>query len=230
LLGLFDKDVAEPMIFDYPQLYNTGHTNSYFNLKTFFGWMLNSIYHSLFAVLLAFFVYSTAVPDDTGKTVGLWYVGTIIYTCVVLLVTLKLALELRRWTMWHHLGIWGSLLAYAVWVLVWHSVGALHFFSLGDEVFLEIFHILPSPLFYLTVVLLVIGALLRDFTWKFFSRYHQPRPYHIVQEVEIEQRKSFSEITTRQKNSFFTGYGFSADQDAHLSQMLKRGHGKKHLS
>jgi hypothetical protein len=53
----------------------------------------------------------------------MWALGTTIYTCVVLSVNLEAAMIINYWTWIHHLCIWGSILLWFIFLLVW---GAVH--------------------------------------------------------------------------------------------------------
>lgn len=46
--------------------------------------------------------------------------------------------------------------------------------------------------FWLLVLISPPIVLLRDFTWKYYKRLYRPRPYHIVQEIEMLARRSRS--------------------------------------
>ncbi|KAL6053235.1 P-type phospholipid transporter, variant 2 [Balamuthia mandrillaris] len=186
IIGLFDKDVHERMALQFPQLYSEGRRNIHFNIKVFLGWLINSIYHSLLIFIITVVMYweNGGAMTWVGQSQGLYSMGVLMYTAVVLVVTGKLALETRSWTWLHHTALWGSLLVYFVFLVVWHSIDALHFASLGDDVYFVIYRLLEQPMFYLATFLIVVVALLRDFTWKYISRAMLPRGSHIVQEVQ----------------------------------------------
>jgi len=43
-----------------------------------------------------------------GKDSGLFFMGTVQHFCMVMVVTAKIALETRYWTVWTFLGVFGS--------------------------------------------------------------------------------------------------------------------------
>lgn len=49
-----------------------------------------------------------------------------------------------------------------------------------------------SALFWFTALLIPIVCLLRDFIWKFYQRQFMPQEYHIVQELQREEKYSLS--------------------------------------
>ncbi len=82
----------------------------------FLGWLANSVFHSMVAVLFPLLAFRDDIGDHTGQSLGVWYkffpllqmiililtesahnryIGSLIYTVVIILVTLKLVLEIR---------------------------------------------------------------------------------------------------------------------------------------
>jgi magnesium-transporting ATPase (P-type) len=112
----------------YPGLYATSRQRTQFNILVFLGWLVNSVFHSVVVVVVIALIHDQGIGDATGKNQGLWcvnglsprasaehmmltvtgrthrYMGSLSYTAVLLLVTAKLALEIRSWTYLHHLG------------------------------------------------------------------------------------------------------------------------------
>jgi hypothetical protein len=46
------------------------------------------------------------------KTHGLWFVSTVVFSCIVALSTFRLLLEMSNVTVLHHAVLWGSMLVY----------------------------------------------------------------------------------------------------------------------
>ena len=46
-IGLFDQPVSARMLERYPQLYILGQQGEFFNVKIFWGWTVNAIFHSV---------------------------------------------------------------------------------------------------------------------------------------------------------------------------------------
>ncbi|CAI2165578.1 13647_t:CDS:2 [Funneliformis geosporum] len=107
VIGIFEQDLNRKTLIGVPELYRTmGQLNSAFNLKIFFSWMCAGIYHAFVIVLMPFFLHETFIHYEV-KAVGspqLYELGLIAYTCVVFVVTLKVAyLECHNCTYVTHL-------------------------------------------------------------------------------------------------------------------------------
>jgi phospholipid-translocating ATPase len=53
------------------------------------------------------------VPLTNGQMADMWFVSTIVFSCMLTVVSLQLAFETRYWTILHHLAMWGSI---ALWL------------------------------------------------------------------------------------------------------------------
>jgi len=184
----------------HPSLYRSGQRNIFFCLSGFFGWFVTSIYHSLLIYfLVALGIYSDPVLSR-GCDSGLYLLGTVIYCCVFITVTGKIALMSTYWTVWNHVLLWGSLIIYFVMVIF---CGSFFFASFSDAADLyEIStRLLTTGQFYFTVLLVPFTCLLRDIAWRFYQRTFTPLEYHLVQDVAQE---NFSPLE-KWKTGFFQG-------------------------
>ncbi|KAJ2832735.1 putative aminophospholipid-translocase, partial [Coemansia sp. 'formosensis'] len=106
---VLDRDVTEDIALLYPELYadlTKGRSLSY---KTFFSWLLISIYQGGALMLLAAWLFDTEFI----------HVVSIAFTGLVLNELLMVALEIRTWHRWMAWSILGSLAIYvaSIWVL-----------------------------------------------------------------------------------------------------------------
>lgn len=207
-VGVFDKDVTDRMLLEHPQLYQTGIRRYYYNYRVFWGWVANAIYHSFICFWFVALTFRNQQPFGNGQSLDLFSLGSVSFTCVVIVVTLKLGLETRYWTWVNHFTMWGSIIVYAIWLMVYGV-----FFdgtSMGADLYRSVFMLYRAPEYYLVIVFVVVLCLWRDVTWKFFQRTDLPESYHIVQEIQA--------YDTRDRNSnkasarkIYTGYSFSQD-------------------
>ncbi|KAJ2697484.1 putative aminophospholipid-translocase [Coemansia sp. IMI 209128] len=106
---VLDRDVSEDIALLYPELYaelTKGRSLSY---KTFFTWLLISIYQGGALMLIAAWLFDTEFI----------HVVSIAFTGLVLNELLMVALEIRTWHRWMAWSILGSLAVYvaSIWVL-----------------------------------------------------------------------------------------------------------------
>eukprot|EP01114_Cavostelium_apophysatum_P018189 TRINITY_DN5572_c1_g1_i1.p1 TRINITY_DN5572_c1_g1~~TRINITY_DN5572_c1_g1_i1.p1 ORF type:complete len:1114 (-),score=288.91 TRINITY_DN5572_c1_g1_i1:44-3385(-) len=192
--GIFDADVNDRMLDEYPQLYKLGLIGYHFNLRVFAGWIINSIFHSLliFGVPMLTLQHGTLNPN--GETVDLWSSGTIVYSAVLTVVSVKLMLEARRmnWIFLFLLGISGFM--WILWILLYSLFNLLGKSSagLGKDFLLVPYHVIDIAVPWLIVIFTMVLALGRDFSWKYIYRTYMPRSYHVVQ--EIQQGRSLQDL------------------------------------
>lgn len=46
-------------------------------------------------VITVLFIYENTVLDSSGQNLGVWDIGVVIYSCIILTVTVKLCLETK---------------------------------------------------------------------------------------------------------------------------------------
>jgi len=202
--------VDDKMVFEHPQLYKTGPSKYYFNLKVFWGWVLYAIWQSLVLYGFVALTFTNSNTFSNGRVIDLFTMGTVSYSCVVLTVNLKLALEIRFWTWANHVFLWGSILAYAVWLVVYGVFFENPTIDAGADLFYVIFHLVETPLFWFCLIIVPWICLFRDITWKYLLRTNLPQSYHIIQELEMMQ--SVTKIKDFKKTKHYTGYSFSQSE------------------
>uniref|UniRef100_A0A8C1QFH4 Phospholipid-transporting ATPase n=1 Tax=Cyprinus carpio TaxID=7962 RepID=A0A8C1QFH4_CYPCA len=91
---------------------------------------------------------------------GNWTFGTLVFTVLVFTVTLKLALDTHYWTWINHFVIWGSLLFYVIFSLLWG--GIIWPFLNYQRMYYVFMQMLSSGPAWLSIILLIIVSLLPD--------------------------------------------------------------------
>ncbi|XWS69846.1 hypothetical protein CRYUN_Cryun04dG0213300 [Craigia yunnanensis] len=173
-MGVFDQDVSAPFCLKFPLLYQEGVQNVLFSWRRIVSWMFNGFY----SAIIIFFFCSRALEhqafNDAGKTAGREILGGTIYTCIVWVVNLQMALAISYFTVIHHIVIWGTI---AFWYLFQLVYGALppSFSDNAYRVFIEA--LAPAPSYWFTTLLVVIATLIPYFLYsaiqmRFFPMYH----------------------------------------------------------
>eukprot|EP00741_Cyanophora_paradoxa_P007254 tig00001095_g7017.t1 len=182
VFAALDQDVPARCVLRRPRLYELGLRNQVFNPRVFAQWFALGIFHS--AVCFYVPLWSLCKPAAGADGVnhdGIWEHGMVVYTCIILTVTLKVAVETSLWTPLAHVTIWGSI---AVWFLfaVAFSLAYLVFGMMGNVhwVFLRL---LASGPFYVTLLLTLFVAALPDLLLSYLKRTFWPTPVHVVQEM-----------------------------------------------
>ncbi|KAG4403343.1 hypothetical protein GLYMA_01G092900v4 [Glycine max] len=174
-LGVFDQDVSARYCLRFPMLYQEGVQNVLFSWRRIFSWMLNGF----ISAIIIFFFCTKAMEiqafDEKGRTAGRDILGATMYTCVVWVVNLQMAVSISYFTLIQHIFIWGSI---ALWYLFLMVYGALSpsFSGNAYKVFIET--LAPSPSFWIVTLFVSISTLIPYFSYsaiqmKFFPMYHE---------------------------------------------------------
>ncbi|CAL5197273.1 unnamed protein product [Lathyrus oleraceus] len=174
-LGVFDQDVSARYCLKFPLLYQEGVQNVLFSWRRVLSWMLNGF----FSALLIFFFCTKAMElqafDSEGRTAGNDILGTTMYTCVVWVVNLQMAVAISYFTLIQHFFIWGSIFFWYIFLLIYGEVPQ-KISENAYKVFLET--LAPSPSYWIVTFFVVISTLIPYFSYKaiqmrFFPMYHE---------------------------------------------------------
>ena len=123
-LGMFEQHASAESLLAVPSLYKKGPQNKSFNTRVFWLWMFQAISHSLLFFWLAREAVLTSVLHSNGYTTGMWLMGVIVYSLVVLTVCLKAALVSTYWTIYSAIAYGGSLIIWILFTLVYFNLYA----------------------------------------------------------------------------------------------------------
>lgn len=164
-MGLFDKVCSAETHLAHPRLYATKNdSESAFNIKVFWIWIMNALIHSSLLYWLPLLALRQDVIWMNGRDGGYLVLGNIVYTYVVVTVCGKAGLITNSWTWVTHLATWGSIILWFLFVLIYSNfwptfnVGAV---MLGNDRMLY-----SSPVFWLGLVLIPSAVLMLDVTVK----------------------------------------------------------------
>ncbi|KAF9202913.1 hypothetical protein BGZ49_006970 [Haplosporangium sp. Z 27] len=181
-LGIFDQYVSARMLDRYPQMYMLGQKSEFFNVKTFWGWASNAIFHSLVIFFAIAYIFHNDLIMSNGTIGGAWVMSVTLYTAVLATVLVKAALITDLWNKYAYISIPGSLIFWMGFFPLFAIVGAK--ISLTPEYYGIVGPLYGQPIFWLSIVLLPVFCNLRDYTYKYIKRTFFPRTYHYVQEIQ----------------------------------------------
>jgi len=186
IVGAIDEDLPDTYSKEFPQLYRQGQRNEYFDIRVKVLWMANAMYQSVILFLIPTYSLYLVAQDKNGREQDMWALGTTIYTCVVLSVNLEAAMIINYWTWIHHLCIWGSIILWFIFLLVWGAVDS----SNSTYTYYLLWEVLgPAPAYWLIVVLTVTLCLLPDAVFRAFQRVYCPQDHHIIQAIMLARSK-----------------------------------------
>ncbi|GAB2214152.1 hypothetical protein Drorol1_Dr00018492 [Drosera rotundifolia] len=184
MLGLFDKDVSASLSKKYPQLYMEGLRNVYFNWRMVAVYAFFSVYQSL--IFYYFIITSGSSPQtSSGKMFGLWDISTMAFTCVVTTVNVRLLLSCNIITRWHHISVWGSILAWFIFIFLYSGITTKY--DRQENVFWSIYILMSTSFFYLAILVVPLVALAGDFLYQGVQTWFYPYDYQIIQEMHRDE-------------------------------------------
>ncbi|KAJ1377291.1 P-type ATPase [Sesbania bispinosa] len=190
-LGVFDQDVSARYCQKFPMLYQEGVQNILFSWRRILGWMLNGF----ISAIIIFFFCTKAMEiqafDEEGRTAGRDILGATMYTCVVWVVNLQMALAISYFTLIQHIFIWGTIAFWYLFLIVYGAITP-SFSTNAYKVFIET--LAPSPSFWIVTLFVVVSTLIPYFSYsalqmRFFPMYHE-----MVQWIRYEGKANDPEI------------------------------------
>uniref|UniRef100_A0A8C3PA82 Phospholipid-transporting ATPase n=1 Tax=Chrysemys picta bellii TaxID=8478 RepID=A0A8C3PA82_CHRPI len=152
LYSLMEQHVSTEMLKREPSLYRDITKNALLRWRVFIYWT----FLGLFDAVVFFLMF------------GNWTFGTLVFTVLVFTVTLKLALDTHYWTWINHFVIWGSLLFYVIFSLLWG--GIIWPFLNYQRMYYVFMQMLSSGPAWLSIILLITVSLLPDVLKKVLCR------------------------------------------------------------
>jgi hypothetical protein len=114
-LGILDQDVRPSSSLKYPALYKETQANTQFTSQRRLLWFANGIYVGVVSYMCVFYgIHGGESDTSSGRTFGLWEVGTTLYTSIVVTLNVQMALYSNFWTIYHHITIWGSIVLWFI--------------------------------------------------------------------------------------------------------------------
>ncbi|XP_004444374.1 probable phospholipid-transporting ATPase IA isoform X3 [Drosophila pseudoobscura] len=198
-MGLFEKFCTAETMLKYPMLYKPSQNAKLFNVKVFWIWIFNALLHSVFLFWLPMAAYSSDTIWRDGKTNDYLMMGNMVYTYVIVTVCLKAGLITNSWTWLTHMAIWGSIVLWFGFVLIYSH--CFPTFNIGSNFPGMDIMMLSTPVFYLGLVLVPITTLLIDVICKLIHNTVFKTLTEAVRETEI-RRNDLAEVMNEPRSSF----------------------------
>uniref|UniRef100_A0A3P9LTW5 Phospholipid-transporting ATPase n=1 Tax=Oryzias latipes TaxID=8090 RepID=A0A3P9LTW5_ORYLA len=179
--SLFEQLVHPHVLQSKPCLYRDIRKNSLLSFRTFLYWTVLGFCHAF----IFFFGSYILMGEDTtlmgnGQILranrqlmfGNWTFGTLVFTVMVITVTLKIALETHFWTWMHHFVTWGSIAFYFIFSLFYG--GIIWPFLHTQDMYFVFVQLLSSGSAWFAIIIIVIICLSPDVFKKVLYRHLQP--------------------------------------------------------
>ncbi|KAG7239951.1 hypothetical protein INR49_028146 [Caranx melampygus] len=189
--SLFEQLVHPHVLQSKPGLYRDISKNALLSFRTFLYWTLLGFCHAF----VFFFGSYILMGEDTtlmgnGQMFGNWTFGTLVFTVMVITVTLKLALETHFWTWMNHFVTWGSIAFYFIFSLFYG--GIIWPFLHTQDMYFVFVQLLSSGSAWFAIIIIVITCLFPDVVKKVFYRHLQPTTTQKSQSLSAPQAQALS--------------------------------------
>ncbi|VFQ95355.1 unnamed protein product [Cuscuta campestris] len=208
-LGVFDQDVSARFCLKFPLLYQEGVQNVLFSWRRIIGWMLNGLCSGVIIFYLCISALDPQAYKRDGKVAGYAAVGTTMYTCVVWVVNVQMALAVSYFTLIQHVFIWGGVALWYLFLIVYGEL-SVTISTTAYKVFLEA--LAPAPIYWVVTLFVVIAALVPYFSYNAIQMRFFPMYHGMIQWLRYEGRVEDPEYCNmvRQRSIRPTTVGFTA--------------------
>uniref|UniRef100_A0A672J2P0 Phospholipid-transporting ATPase n=1 Tax=Salarias fasciatus TaxID=181472 RepID=A0A672J2P0_SALFA len=219
-LSLFDQDVDDRWSFQHPQLYTPGQLNQYFNKKAFLRCMMHSCYSSLILFFIPWAAMYDTVRDD-GKDISDYQSFALLaQTCLLIVVSLQLCLDIYYWTAVNQFFVWGSLAAYFAVTFTMYSNGMFLIFTSSFPFIGTARNSLNQPNVWLTILLASLLCILPVVAFRFIIIQLRPTINDKVRKCPVRYKFRKEALpapaprrpTRRRISTRRSGYAFSHAQ------------------
>ncbi|KAL4445931.1 hypothetical protein ABPG74_010923 [Tetrahymena malaccensis] len=97
-IGNEDNDIIQQF---YPKLYYIGQANHIFQFTRFVKWGFLGTFQGALCFFFTIFITNEGFLDSQGNVADIWATSISLYTSIIILVNLKLALNTQMWTIWN---------------------------------------------------------------------------------------------------------------------------------
>ncbi|CAF1402273.1 unnamed protein product [Rotaria magnacalcarata] len=199
-LGLLDRCCSAETMMRFPAMYKMSQNRSDFNIKVFWTWCLNAVYHSIILYFMSYAMLRHDVAHSDGTVFGSHlFLGNCVYTYVIFVVCLKAGLESDSWTFLTHIAIWGSIASWFLFFIVYSSIWPT--IPLAPEMRGMAKYVFSSMYFWLGLIIIPITALLADFIYNCLQRTLYKTLMQEVQEKEVANQDPYDLVMARQTST-----------------------------
>lgn len=211
----------------FPALYQQGQRNIHFSWVRIIGWIVNGVLASVVILTMNIGLLSSAAFREEGDVADVAHLGAITFTCVIWTVNCQIALIINHFTWIQHLFIWGSILSWYIFLLIY---GALPPKYSNGAFQLLVEAIGPAPMYWMVTLLVAVVSLLPYVIYLVIQRTFYPMDDHVIQEMRHFRRDIMDHaMWVREQNNSKTSthVGFSARVEAKISSLKKQSHTKR---
>ena len=181
LLAVYDRDICIENVILYPQLYLDTIKNVNFQPSLFWSWMLTGILESVVTSVVPLYLLNES-EKNTGVLSSFWQPGAACFTCVIIVVSMKMFFIQHRWNSLNFFILFLSVAFYFAMGFFFSSFKILEY-----DWYYVFFDLCSNSTFWLTVILISSAIILKDIYFSGLARTFRYKPYMILQEIEFRK-------------------------------------------
>uniref|UniRef100_A0A8C7B9D8 Phospholipid-transporting ATPase n=1 Tax=Neovison vison TaxID=452646 RepID=A0A8C7B9D8_NEOVI len=201
-LSLFDQDVNETWSLRFPELYDPGQHNLYFNKKEFVKCLVRGIYSSFVLFFIPMRTIHNSVHSDGKEISDYQSFSLLVQTALLCVVTVQIALDTTYWTLISHIFTWGSLGFYFCILFLLYSDGLCLMFPNVFQFLGKAMNTLNLPQMWLIIILSVVLCILPVIGYRFLKPLFWP--------ADVDKTKLRHTRPRRSSYAFSHKQGFGA--------------------
>ena len=110
----YEKELSVKICKKFPILYRAGPKNYYFNLKTFWTYIMYALFHSILCFVIPAYGLRNII-NDKGDTMNNWKISTVSFSMVIHVVSIKLLLISNFWN-------WFSIISTILSIILYYMI------------------------------------------------------------------------------------------------------------
>lgn len=146
--------------------------------------MLNGFISAVSVFFLCTAALEPQAFNKDGQVADRGILGPVMYTCIVWIVSLQMALSVSYFTMIHHLFIWGSIILWYLFLLTYGAISPI-ISANAYKVFVEA--LAPTPSFWVITLFVVVSTLIPYFAYSSFKMWLFPTYHEIIQWIRHKE-------------------------------------------
>ncbi|CAN6242104.1 unnamed protein product [Urochloa humidicola] len=167
---IFDKDISETTVLQYPQILLHSQAGRLLNPTTFCGWFGRSLYHAL----VVFFITICAYAEEKSEMEELSMVAL---SGCIWLQAFVVTMDTNSFTYPQIILIWGNFVAFYMINLILSAIPSLQMYTI-------MFRLCGHPSYWITMALIVAVGMGPVMAFRYFRNLYRPSAINILQQME----------------------------------------------
>lgn len=171
-------------------MYKCGQSNEHFNLLLFFAYLCEGFAHAAVCFFYSIYLFNGSTSLN-GQDNDQWIASTAMFTYIVIVVNLKMALLCITWVWWTHLFFWFSIGVWFLWIIAYCSdTYTYNMLYVGQR-------LLGMPVLWLGLVVVVMICIFPELAYSYIQKtYYPTMEDQILENLDDNETQTSTPITS----------------------------------